>query len=299
MQEFREYVSLFLRKMRCKKNVRSEVEKIYNANFNNPLDLKNPVLLTEKLQYLKLNEYYNNPIITKCVDKYAIKDYIKKEKNNICKTAELYGVYNSVREIKWDELPNQFVLKCNHGCGFNIICLDKERLNVLEVCKTLNKWMKTDYWTIFAEPQYMNVEKRIIAEEFLGEEIFTYTYWCFNGEVKVINIQSKSDSGELFIDYFDTNWNWLNVTSGTHGHNPNMASKPVQLDNMIKIAKHLAAEFPFVRVDLYLLGSEIYLSELTFIPGGGYFQLYPENVDKEWGQWLRIKKNNHEKALFQ
>lgn len=34
----------------------------------------------------------------------------------------LINVYNTVEEIDWEYLPNQFVLKCTHGSHCNIIC---------------------------------------------------------------------------------------------------------------------------------------------------------------------------------
>ncbi len=45
-------------------------------NFKKFLNLKKPSDLNEKLQYLKLRTYYNNPVITECVDKYRVRDYL-------------------------------------------------------------------------------------------------------------------------------------------------------------------------------------------------------------------------------
>ena len=88
--------------------------------------------------WLKLKKYYKNPLITQCVDKYAVRDYIKE-----CGCEEilndLIGVYDSSDEIKWDELPDKFALKCNHGCGYNIICDDKSKLDKRIIILTLLK----------------------------------------------------------------------------------------------------------------------------------------------------------------
>ena len=39
------------------------------------LNLENPKTFNEKLQWLKL--YYHDPLITKCADKYLVREYIK------------------------------------------------------------------------------------------------------------------------------------------------------------------------------------------------------------------------------
>lgn len=54
------------------------------------------------------------------------------------------------------------------------------------------------------------------------------------------------------------------------------------------MAAEFAREFPFVRVDLYDVEGDIYLSELTFMPTGGYMELKPEKTLEEWGSWLEI-----------
>ena len=43
------------------------------------LDLRHPKTFNEKLQVLKLGQYYNNDLITKCADKYRVREYIKEK----------------------------------------------------------------------------------------------------------------------------------------------------------------------------------------------------------------------------
>lgn len=45
------------------------VKLAYLAKFNHLPDLKNPKTINEKLQVLKLGEYYDNPSVTECIDK--------------------------------------------------------------------------------------------------------------------------------------------------------------------------------------------------------------------------------------
>ena len=61
----------------------------------------------------------------KCADKIQVKKYItEKLKKNI--SVPTLNIYNNAKEINENELPDQFVLKCNHGCGYNILIDNKK-----------------------------------------------------------------------------------------------------------------------------------------------------------------------------
>lgn len=90
------------------------LRNLYRCSMGESLNLKNPVTYNQKLQWLKL--YNRKPEYTTMVDKYAVKKYVAEmigEKYVI----PLLGVWNSVEEIEWDLLPQQFVLKTTHGGG--------------------------------------------------------------------------------------------------------------------------------------------------------------------------------------
>lgn len=266
-----------------------ETKKIFRGNFGYACNLKNPISINEKLQKLKLGEYYNNPIITKCVDKFAIREYLE-HKNLLDLCPKLYGVYENPSEIIWSDLPEAFVLKCNHGCGYNILVPHKEQVKESECKETLRRWMKEDYWKVFVEVQYKYVTKKIIAEEYLGDDLLTYKFYCFNGIPRVVYVSSNGENGEKdkYINYFDTNWNELPYCLGGHEKKEGDIKCPDNLKELVKYARVLSEDFPFVRVDLYSVNNKIYISELTFIPTGGFMHLSPEGTDHEWGEWLEI-----------
>ena len=102
---------------------REYLTKLYRAHLHRPLDLENPRLFSEKLQWLKLND--RNPLYTKLVDKYLVREYIA-EKLGEEYLIPLLGVWDDPDEIDFDALPDQFVLKCNHNSGTGMcICRDK------------------------------------------------------------------------------------------------------------------------------------------------------------------------------
>ena len=265
-----------------------ETSKIYEGNFGKPINWNNPTDINEKIQCLKLGEYYNNPLVTQCVDKYRVKEYVSKFKDIKC--AKLYGVYDSPEEIRWTELPDEFVIKCNHGCGYNILCKNKEEFDIENAKKKLRQWLKESYWKEFCETQYRFVEKKIIIEEYLGDDVLTYKFYCFNGIPKVLYVSSNGENGEKdkYIDYYDMDWNHIDVRLKPHPNAPFSVEKPDGFNKLIEAAEKLSRDFKFVRVDLYYINGEIYISEFTFIPTGGFMILTPEGISKEWGSWLKI-----------
>ena len=263
---------------------------LYKKNFKRKLDLKNPKTFNEKIMWLKLNTYNNNPIITQCVDKYRVREYIEnKGYKNILN--DLIGVYDNANQITWKDLPEKFVLKCNFGCGYNIICKNKKDIDEGTTKKILNKWMKENYTLKYAEIQYKDVKKKIICEKFLEDDIIDYKFFCFNGIPQFLYVSSglgeKNENCHKMC-YYDCNWNKLNIARAGYQLPDKDFDKPKMFDEMMKISKDLSKDFPFVRVDLFNINDKIYFSELTFIPTGGVMKITPEEKDLEWGNLLKI-----------
>ena len=111
----------------------------------------------------------NDPLVIQCADKLRVREYVKQ-----CGCEDilidLYGVYNSVDEIDWETLPNEFVLKWNFGAGYNIICTNKAELDKDETLRILRKWGKSRYWLTHSEMQYKKIPKKIICERLLKTE---------------------------------------------------------------------------------------------------------------------------------
>lgn len=265
---------------------------MYYYNFKKKLNLHHPYGINEKLQYLKLKTYYNNKKITECVDKFKVRKYLENIGLQEILPKLIGGGYETVDNIKkeWDKYPPKFVIKCNHGCGYNILVTDKKKADINKIMLQLDLWMHEDFWKIYCEPQYKNVKKCIIVEEYLADDIQTYKFYCFNGSPEVVYVSSNGENGEkdLYLDYFDLNWNWLPITLDKHKHKKKNNVKPKNFEGMLEMARKLSKDFPFVRVDLYNVDGVIYFSELTFIPTGGMMKLHPEKVISEWGNKLML-----------
>lgn len=214
--------------------------------------------------------YYNNPVVTQCVDKYRVRAYLEERGfANILPKLIIGGITDPEEiRIHWKDFPDSFVIKCNHGCGYNILVRDKSKVNVDKVVKQIAEWIKEDYWKYYCEPQYKNVKKCILVEQYLADDIQTYKFYCFNGNPKVLYVSENGPNGEkdLYLDYYDMEWNHLDLTLGDHLHAEKLTEKPKNLEEMVELARKLSEDFPFVRVDLYDVDGSVYFSELTFIP---------------------------------
>lgn len=255
---------------------------VFFKNHHRKIDYKNPTILDEKLLAISANEYYKNPLITKCADKYAVREYIE-EKGLGCILNELIGVYDNTDEIDWNALPNQFAIKCNHGSGYNIVVTNKADFNKDEVFAKLNYWLEEDYSIISAEHQYHEIPRKIIIEKYLtdGHGSLPIDYKFFASRGNIICCLSISGRAEHSTKRFfsDEKFNGISVLNKCVDSFD--AKKPKKYDEMIEVAKTLSKDFPFVRVDLYETEKGVIFGELTFTPMG-YNHYYLSNEAQEF-----------------
>ena len=98
------------------------LKAVYEQRTGEKLNLDNPQSFNEKIQWLKI--YDSTPLKTQLVDKYLVRDWIKGKIGEEY-LIPLLGVWNSFDEIDFDMLPQQFVLKCNHGSGWTVVVTEK------------------------------------------------------------------------------------------------------------------------------------------------------------------------------
>jgi len=270
-------------------------KRLYKRALGKELNLNDPQTLNEKCMWLKLNTYYRHPLITECCDKYLVRNYVKRMGCSEILN-DLIGVWSNPDEIDFNGLPDKFVLKCNHGCGYNIICTDKNTLNIQKTKKQLKKWLREDFWKLYAETQYKFIKKRIICEKYIETKDsplpIDYKFFCENGKFKTLQIITDRET-DITLYYFDEALNYRpdyysldEVDIVNIGH-PKL---PSNIKDMIKIAEHLSSPFPFVKVDLYNADGKILFSELTFIPYGGIHYTQHANLPSDI-KFTSIPKN--------
>ncbi|MGT2910903.1 ATP-grasp fold amidoligase family protein [Streptococcus cameli] len=268
----------------------------YKNRTGKQLNLLNPQTYNEKLQLYKLQ--YHNELMHQCVDKIEVRDFVIdklgfKRANEILIPLLAYG--DSIESIDWDKLPNKFIVKLSNGSSFNKIIPDKNSFDKLKISKLFGLYSKIDYYAYGREWAYKDVKNRVLVEELLefGDAIpDDYRFFCFNGKVEFITVDSNSvidgiKNTNYTRNIYDRQWNKLDA-SIRYPNNPNLETRPERLTEMIDIAEKLSSEFPHARIDFYYFDNKIYFGEITFYHASGYQKIEPNEFDIRIGKLFEI-----------
>lgn len=253
-------------------------------------NIDNPKTLSEKLQWLKI--YDSTNLKAFCADKITVRDYCK-EKLGIDLCIPLLKIYNKPEEIEWNILPNQFVIKCNHGSAMNIIVKDKKTVKKDNINKTLNKWLSIKYGDLSYELFYNLIKPKIIIEPYLEDKengaLTDYKFLCFNGEPKYCQVINDRYTKDFHLNYYDMNFNFVDICRTDIPNNKNfLDKKPINFELMKEYATKLCKDFKLVRVDFYEINKKVYLGELTFIPASGRLTYKNPETDLFFGNMLKL-----------
>lgn len=266
-----------------RKNV---LEKIYKKKMGYSPDIEKPKTFNERIQWQKL--FYNNTLLTDCADKIKMKSYVEKKVGNKYVVPTL-ATWDSAEDVEFSSLPDAFIIKANHGCHMNYVVNSQKSVNHKAMKQILKKWINTDQqFNNGFEMQYENIERKLFAEELLdieGQEVEDYKVWCFAGVPIYIQCLSDRKNG-LKMSFYDTDWVQQSFVY-TYPRSGSTVEKPKNLEEMLSVSKKLAEEFPFVRVDFYVLKDDsLKVGELTFTPAGGFCKWQPKEYDAILGNYL-------------
>ena len=261
--------------------------------FKRKLDLKSPRSLADKVCYLELHE--NGELHSRCTDKYEVRKYIEEKGLQEHLVSCVGGPWLNVSDIDFDELPPAFALKATHGCKMNYLVPDKQKVDIAKCKQEMERWLATTYGTYSLEPHYVSIPHRIYAEEYLGNmsKLIDYKFHCLNGEPKfILTVTDRAVNGdkamEATLDLFDMDWQHIDAVVAANSEKPGLGNvpKPNKFEEMTEIARVLAQDFKFVRVDLYELDNKVYIGELTFSPACCVFPYFKESFLLEMGYKL-------------
>lgn len=267
----------------------------YRVAYGKHCNLVDPQTFSEKLLWLSLHTYRNNPLVLKLCDKYLVREYVR-DKVGDGYLNELYNVYDSIENIKFEKLPDSFALKLSQGSGINFFCEDKRCLRKSDFEKSLLKLSSGQklYDKTMADIGGIPVdklEKYYVCEKYLkeqGRESPTdYKIYCFNGVPKAILVIADRFTNINGV-FMNTDWTFLSDLSGKYHKVDKTYSRPVSLDKMLYVARKLSDGFPFVRVDMYDIGGRAIFGEMTFFPSGCIRMQETEVDGKSMGELLDI-----------
>jgi len=251
-----------------------------------------PRRFSEKLWSRQLHD--RDPKLTVISDKLLVRDYVAS-KVGINYLVPLLWRGDNPEEIPFDELPNKFVIKTNHGCEYNIIVYDKTKLDREKAKQQLKKWLGENFGQdtfLGIAWGYKNIRPTIFIESFIedhGKVPVDYKFWCFSGKIEFISLhfdRFENYSTLSFSRNFELGGGLnfgLPLYSGTF-------KVPSNYKEIVRVAESLAEGFDFIRVDLYMVENKIYFSELTPYPGGVTTRFVPVKQDFQLGEkWYDFK----------
>ena len=265
----------------------------YRFVFKKPIDLKNPGDLNEKIIWAKL--FSDTSKWTELADKYKVREYV--EGLGLGKyLVKLYAVWYDAKDVSFDMLPEEFIIKANNGDGkgTNLIIKKSELTDrkKAQVIKIIDEWLhRKNIGALHAEPQYKSMRPCVIAEEVLppdegASSLIDYKIWCFYGKAFYVRVYSdRNDSGSSAnVMTYDMDWNAhpeFSIENSDYKLG-GIIPRPDNFEEMIWVAEGLSKGFPELRVDLYNVHGKIYFGELTFTSQGGFM----DNITPEFNRLM-------------
>lgn len=264
-------------------------------------DFEHPKDINEKINWMK---FYGDtgqwPLLA---DKYRVREYVKD-----CGFEEilipLIGKWDTVEEIDWDSLPQQFVMKCNNGSGDVVVCKDKSTLDVENTKNHFKKNLHEQLSVLSGEPHYAHIKPCIIAEELLdastqpcnSSSLVDYKIWVFNGKPMFTWCTWNREKYHANVALYDMNWDfhpkWSVWTS--HYLKPEeLIPKPKCFDRLMEIAGKLGKGQPVARVDMYVVDNKVYFGEITMTSQGGYQDFYTQEFLDMMGELTVLPKEKN------
>ena len=266
---------------------RPYLKMVYYMKTGEHLNLDNPVGFNEKQNWLKLHDIH--PEYTRLVDKYEVRSVIREILGDGYMFPML-GVWDKYDSIDFSSLPEQFVLKCTHDSQSVKIVTNKSSINHDDFRKFYTGRLKINPFNMGREYPYKNVRPRIIAEELMVAEggINDYKFFCFDGKPEIMFIATDRASGDTRFDFFDMEFNHLDIVNIHPQSDKGDIKKPVCFEEMKQIAAKCSRGMKFVRIDLYEINGRVYFGEYTFFHGGAFWPMKPEHWEKDLGDLIKI-----------
>ncbi|MBO4641764.1 MAG: glycosyltransferase [Bacteroidaceae bacterium] len=268
----------------------------YKQVYGVAINWSNPKNIDEKINWLKF--YSDTSRWTLLADKYRVRQYVEE-----CgfgdMLVKLYGKWEQAADIDWESLPNQFVMKTNHGSGDVLICHDKQLTDRKYWTKMFDKWLHTDFGSMMGEPHYKYIKPCVIAEELLDADkqpiasssLIDYKIWAFNGKPSYIWCCLNRTPKSVEVITYDMQWNphpEFSIDTPHYILTDKRIPRPNSLERMLYAASVLSKGFPQVRVDFYEVDGKAYFGEMTFTSSSGVNYFYTDEFRNHLGDHCQL-----------
>ena len=257
------------------------------------LSFNNPETFNEKIQWYKL--YYKDPLMTKCADKYSVRNFIEEQGYGEY-LVPLINTYSNAAEIDFQKLPDKCILKTTHNSSGSFKWNAERNNDIDAITKTFNDMLAINAFWLSREWAYKDITPRIVCEKWIeAEKIVDVKFLCFNGKAEYIyyDVGMNDEFGNHSIGHravLNRQFENLNIKTSMKLLSGDKIVIFKQMEKMREIADNLSKFFPHVRVDFFVADEKVYFSELTFYSGGGYGSFEPREWDEIIGKSFEINK---------
>ena len=249
-------------------------------------DLDRPTGFNEKILFKILTD--RRAYLTLFADKLRVRDYVRRVAPELA-LPTLYWWSDRAETLPFDDLPESFALKANHGSGWNLLVEKRSEASKAELVRRMRTWLRSDFTIVGREWAYRNVRRAAYAEELLHGDGNApppdYKLFVFRGAVRLVQVD-RDRFGRHTQVLYDERWNPIDGTVAAAQGEP--APPPASLPTMLAAAARLSASVDFVRVDLYDIGGKAYFGELTSSPNKGLSPFRPATLDAWLGSLLEL-----------
>lgn len=253
----------------------------YKGNF------EAPKTYNEKLHWRKIN--VNPPDYARMTDKFEVRAYVDDVFGaNLSPQLfpPLLGVYDAAQDISFDSLPSNCILKCTHGCQFNIFCREESPVDRDLAVKELRLWLTQTWKPHLGEQAYWHLTPRIIAEPLLrfshGPSADDIKLFTFDGEPRLIQVVFGRFEDRKLV-WLTPDWemiDWMDQTDTP-------PDAPAHLAEMLDLARHISQGQDHLRVDYLYTDQDYWMNELTLYPSSGLRLFTPRSADRRLGDmWM-------------
>ena len=233
-----------------------------------------------------INKIYDknidNPIFVTIKDKIAAKGYIK-DKIDSGYTFDMLAVDRDLNKVITKTVENntgEFFVKLNKYSGCNarvnkntLIGVTKsisnKKVSQAKFLKEISRIRKKPAsWTKCWE--WAKIPDLFFTEPFIPGELFDYKAYCYKGKpifIQCVSVQGKSRTENVY----DLNGNELDFQM-VNPRRDKPTALPKNWNKIVDIAKILAIDFEFIRIDMFYVNDKVYVGELETKPRSGNFQ---------------------------
>lgn len=262
---------------------------LYLRTYGRLPNLKEPAKFSEKMQWRIINDRRRH--IGLAGDKLEMKRYaaVICPQVNIPETLWSGDDPRDIEDVEWN---CEWVMKPIAGAGHvtfgaGAVASNPEAIERVLAAPIEDLKLRAEWLGAQASGGFL-LEAKLPSLD--AEAPPEYKFWTFHGRVEMIYFRVPDEYGVTEGHrYYDRDWESLDLRKSDVKVVDDV-QRPARLKEMIAIAEELAAEFDFVRVDLYDTPRGIFFGELTPYPTRGLQRFDPPEADKLLGDMWTLPR---------